>query len=356
MNTETILSHSPDAANSKNAQALAQASHWERLGAFDGDEGEVVWGEIKGSSGAAYHSRVALDAEKFDCSCPSRKRPCKHSLALALLRANDASVFKDAPPDWVLNDEKPAPVYSSSAKESKNEGGQTTVVPLQLPESWQPILGQELEKPYFQKLAEFLGEERRSHTVYPPSGQEFAALEAVPYDQVKVFILGQDPYHGAKQAHGMAFSVAPGIAPPPSLQNIFAELNTELGVPISRSGYLMPWAKQGVLLLNAVLTVRRGEANSHKSKGWEKFTDAVIRAVSDKPETVVFVLWGAYAQKKEKLIDTTRHVVLKAAHPSPLSAHTGFWGSKPFSTINQKLREAGRGEINWDLNAQQDAN
>jgi uracil-DNA glycosylase len=345
MNVETILALSPDPASTKNAQALASAKKWEHLGAFDDEDGEMVWGEIKGSSGETYHTRVALDAEKFNCSCPSRKRPCKHALALALLREQDASVFKDTPPEWVLNDETPTPQYNNASAPKADE----TIVPLKLPESWKPVLGDEIEKPYFQALREFLESERRAHTVYPPSGQEFAAFEATPYEDVKVFILGQDPYHGPNQAHGMAFSVKSGVKPPPSLQNIFIELKNELDITPPKDGYLMPWAQQGVLLLNAVLTVRRSEANSHKNQGWEKFTDAVIRAVSAKDEPVIFVLWGAYAQKKEKLIDTQKHKVLKSAHPSPLSAHNGFWGSKPFSTINRWLEEEGKSPIDWNL-------
>ncbi|WP_425265184.1 uracil-DNA glycosylase [Abditibacterium utsteinense] len=224
-------------------------------------------------------------------------------------------------------------------------------MPLELPQSWQKILGNELEKPYFAALREFVEEERKTHTIYPPSGMEFAALEATPFEEVKVLILGQDPYHGPKQAHGMAFSVQAGVGIPPSLQNIFAELSREMDVPQPKSGYLMPWAKQGVLLLNTVLTVRRGEANSHKSKGWEKFTDAVIKAISTKNERVVFVLWGASAQKKEKLIDSLKHTIVKSVHPSPLSAHLGFSGSAPFSQINAALKAAGRGEIDWNLAA-----
>ena len=349
MNSQQILRFSPDDASIKNAQSLADPKKWEHLGAFDGEEGEVIWGEIKGSSGD-YHTRVGFDAQTFDCSCPSRKRPCKHALALALLREDDASVFKDSPPDWVISDETPAPQYKT-ATAAQSAPGNETLVPLQLPQSWQKVLGSELQKPYFAALREFVESERKTQTVYPPSGMEFAALEATPYEEVRVLILGQDPYHGPKQAHGMAFSVATGIGIPPSLQNIFAELQEEFGLSKPKTGYLMPWAKQGVLLLNTVLTVRRGEANSHKSKGWEKFTDAVIKAVSAKDERVVFVLWGASAQKKEKLIDTTKHTVVKAVHPSPLSAHLGFFGSAPFSQINAALREAGRGEIDWDLSA-----
>ncbi len=218
-----------------------------------------------------------------------------------------------------------------------------------LPPSWRSVLAEELEKPYFQKLQEFLGEERRAHTVFPPPDEVFAALEHTPYDRANVLILGQDPYHDDGQAHGMAFSVKPGVPAPPSLVNIFKELHSDLGCRVPNNGYLVPWADQGVLLLNAVLTVRAHSPNSHKNKGWEKFTDAVIRAVSDKEDPVVFVLWGGYAQKKMKLIDAGRHLVLESAHPSPLSARSGFFGSKPFSQINAALRANGKPEIDWQL-------
>lgn len=184
-----------------------------------------------------------------------------------------------------------------------------------LPESWLPVLGGELEQPYFKELTEFVEKERANGPVYPPREQVFAALDATPFDKVKVLVLGQDPYHGAGQGHGLCFSVRPGIKTPPSLRNIFKEMKEELGLPVPDNGYLMPWAEQGVLLLNAVLTVREAEPNSHKGKGWEKFTDAVIRAVSERPDPVVFVLWGAYAQKKIPLIDEERHVIVKGAHP-----------------------------------------
>ncbi|HVG43538.1 MAG TPA: uracil-DNA glycosylase, partial [Longimicrobium sp.] len=170
---------------------------------------------------------------------------------------------------------------------------------LPLPRSWRPHLDPELEKPYFRALRELVDGERRAHTVYPPEDEVFAALELTPYERVKVMILGQDPYHGPGQAHGLAFSVRPGVTPPPSLRNVFRELRDELGCPVPRDGSLVPWAEQGVLLLNAVLTVRAGEPNSHQGKGWETFTDAVIRAVNDRPGRVVFVLWGGYAAKKE---------------------------------------------------------
>ncbi|NJP06447.1 MAG: uracil-DNA glycosylase [Chloroflexaceae bacterium] len=217
------------------------------------------------------------------------------------------------------------------------------------PNTWHEILGDELEKPYMHKLQAFLAAEREEYTIYPPKQQVFSALELTPYERVSVLILGQDPYHGPNQAHGLCFSVQPGVRPPPSLINIFKELQSDLDCPIPRHGYLVKWAEQGVLLLNAVLTVRAGQANSHKDRGWETFTDTIIRAVNDKPEPVVFVLWGAYAQKKLKLIDTERHVIVKSAHPSPLSAQNGFFGSKPFSTINAALAAHGKPPIDWQL-------
>ena len=219
-----------------------------------------------------------------------------------------------------------------------------------IPDSWS-ALRSEREQPYFAALEKFVESERATHEIYPPAGQEFAALEATALPEVRVFILGQDPYHGPGQGHGLAFSVRPGVPPPPSLVNIFRELRDDIGCPRPASGYLMPWAEQGVLMLNAVLTVRRGEANSHKGKGWEKFTDAAIRTVSAGENPVVFVLWGGYAQKKASLIDESRHTILRSVHPSPLSAHGGFFGSRPFSKINEALRAAGRGEIDWCLPA-----
>lgn len=217
------------------------------------------------------------------------------------------------------------------------------------PSSWQAVVGEEFEKPYFHKLQEFVDEEREKYTVYPPRDEVYSALKLTPYDQVNVFLLGQDPYHGPNQAHGLAFSVRPGVRPPPSLVNIFKELKHDLGCRIPDNGYLVPWAEQGVLLLNAVLTVRAGQPNSHKNKGWEKFTDAVIRKVGEKDSPVVFLFWGGYAQKKVKLIDTDKHVILKSAHPSPLSAKNGFFGSKPFSKANAALREFGKPEIDWQI-------
>jgi uracil-DNA glycosylase len=215
----------------------------------------------------------------------------------------------------------------------------------QIPAGWQSVLQDEFLKPYMEKLESFLISERTSHTIFPPQEDVFNALLYTPYENVKALIVGQDPYHDDGQAHGLAFSVRDGLKLPPSLVNIYKELESDLDIPRAKTGYLKPWAEQGVLLLNTSLTVRAHEAASHKGKGWEQFTDAVIRAVNAKQERVVFVLWGAHAQKKLEFIDTSRHVVIKSAHPSPLSARNGFFGSK----INAALREAGRDEIDWRL-------
>ena len=215
--------------------------------------------------------------------------------------------------------------------------------------TWRPVLIAETEKPYWKPLQQFVKDERRKYPIFPPDKEVFAALHLTPYEKVSVLILGQDPYHEVGQAHGLCFSVQPDVAIPPSLQNIYKELHDDLGCTIPNNGCLTSWAEQGVLLLNAVLTVRAHQANSHQGKGWENFTDAIIRAVNDKPDRVVFVLWGAYARKKKLLIDTTRHVIIESAHPSPLSAANGFFGSRPFSKINTALREAGKPEIDWQI-------
>ncbi|MGM3304626.1 uracil-DNA glycosylase [Anabaena sp. WFMT] len=220
---------------------------------------------------------------------------------------------------------------------------------LQLPIDWQAVLGDELTKPYFDKLQEFLVEDGLSYNIYPPAKDVFSAFELTPYEKVNVLLLGQDPYHDENQAHGLCFSVKPGIKPPPSLMNIFKELKADVGLDIPNHGYLVQWAKQGILMLNAVLTVRAHTPNSHKNKGWETFTDAVINKVNEKSEPVIFVLWGGYAQKKLKLIDTNRHRVIQSAHPSPFSARNGFFGSKPFSAINAALRSWDKPEIDWEL-------
>jgi len=218
-----------------------------------------------------------------------------------------------------------------------------------VPDSWQAVLGEETEKPYFTRLREFVEAERAAHQVFPPADDVFAALRLTPYERARVLILGQDPYHDDNQAHGLAFSVRPGIKPPPSLVNMFKELHDDVGARIPNNGYLVPWAEQGVLLLNAVLTVRAHEPNSHKGKGWETFTDAVIRVVNAKDGPVVFVLWGGYAQKKLALIDAARHTVIQSAHPSPLSARNGFFGSRPFSAINAALTARGALPIDWQI-------
>ena len=218
-----------------------------------------------------------------------------------------------------------------------------------LPGDWREVLADEVASPRFAAVQDFVAQERAKHTVYPPEGQVFTALRLTPYARVKVLLLGQDPYHGPGQAQGLAFSVAPGVPPPPSLRNMFKELQADVGAPPPRNGSLVPWAEQGVLLLNALLTVRAGSANSHANHGWEHFTDAVIRAVSAKEEPCVFLLWGRYAQKKLPLIDAKRHAVLQGVHPSPLSAKNGFFGSKPFSRTNEELQSRGRPPIDWAL-------
>ena len=222
-------------------------------------------------------------------------------------------------------------------------------MPTPIPAAWQPILAEESAKPYYARLQEFVADERASHTVFPPEPDVFNALALTPYAQARVLLLGQDPYHDDNQAHGLCFSVRPGITPPPSLVNIYKELRSDIGCSIPKHGYLARWAEQGMLMLNAVLTVRAHQPNSHKGKGWETFTDAIIRAVSAKPEPVVFVLWGGYAQKKLGLIDAARHTVIQSAHPSPLSARNGFFGSRPFSKINAALQAAGTAPIDWQL-------
>jgi uracil-DNA glycosylase len=214
---------------------------------------------------------------------------------------------------------------------------------------WNPVLRAELAKPYWVDLQAFVDGERARHQVYPPADDVFAALHLTPYAEVKVLILGQDPYHGPGQAHGLCFSVRPPVEPPPSLQNIFTELRRDLGLPLPNHGSLTSWAGQGVLLLNATLTVRAHQAASHQKKGWETFTDQIIRTVNDKPDRVVFILWGSSARQKRSLVDTARHVVIESAHPSPMSAHRGFFGSRPFSRANEALEEAGRDPVDWSL-------
>ncbi len=220
--------------------------------------------------------------------------------------------------------------------------------PNELPADWRAILADEFDKPYFKELQELLANERKEHTVYPPEEDVFNAFKATPFNKVKVLLLGQDPYHGPGQAHGMCFSVKPGVRPPPSLVNMFKELHNDQGCTIPNHGNLVAWAHRGVMLLNAVLTVRQGEPNSHKNHGWEHFTDAVIKALDAREKPVVFVLWGAYAQKKAKLIKGEQHRIVKAAHPSPLSM-AKFMGSKPYSAINEALEDVGEKAIDWQI-------
>jgi uracil-DNA glycosylase len=222
-------------------------------------------------------------------------------------------------------------------------------LPDDLEPGWLAALAPETRKPYWDELQDFVAQERADHTVYPPAADVYNAFRYTPLNKVKVLLLGQDPYPGAGQAHGLCFSVRPGVRLPASLRNIYQELNDDLGIPPVKHGYLASWARQGVLMLNACLTVRADSPNSHAGKGWEKFTDAAIKAVNDLKHTVVFLLWGAYAQKKIKLIDESRHVIVKSAHPSPLSAANGFFGSKPFSKVNAALEKAGEKPINWQL-------
>ncbi len=214
---------------------------------------------------------------------------------------------------------------------------------------WLEVLKPEFGKPYFNELKSFLLEEKRQYRVYPPGNRIFAAFEFTPFSKVKVVILGQDPYHGDGQAHGLCFSVPDGVTKPPSLVNIYKELSTDMGAPMPLSGNLEKWAKQGVLLLNATLTVRANQAGSHQRRGWENFTDEVIRQLSARHSGLVFILWGSYAQAKETLIDTSKHVILKAVHPSPLSVYRGFFGCRHFSKTNEILLSKGKEAVDWSL-------
>jgi len=216
---------------------------------------------------------------------------------------------------------------------------------------WNPVLRGEFAKPYWRSLHDFVAGERARFTVFPPEPDVFAALHLTPYATTRVVILGQDPYHGPGQAHGLCFSVRPGVAVPPSLANIHKELAADLGIAVPTHGNLEAWARQGVLLLNTTLTVRAGQANSHQGKGWELFTDEVLRTVNGKPHRVVFLLWGSAARRKKALIDLSKHTVIESAHPSPLSAHNGFFGSRPFSRTNAALVDAGLDPIDWSLPA-----
>jgi uracil-DNA glycosylase len=218
---------------------------------------------------------------------------------------------------------------------------------LLLSSSWEMLLREEFEKTYFKQLVDFLEVEYQKHKVYPPKDKIFAAFNHCAFEDVKVVILGQDPYHGFNQANGLSFSVEPGVKFPPSLKNIFKEIKSDIGIPVPLTGDLIRWAKQGVLLLNATLTVRASQPGSHQMQGWEIFTDAVIQLLSDQKHHLVFLLWGAYAQKKGNIIDRGKHYVLESAHPSPFSAHRGFFGNRHFSLTNQYLSQNGKDPIEW---------
>ena len=277
------------------------------------------------------HGRYTCKAKNPDCAqCP----------------------FLDLCPRKGVEGAKPValhPIAQAGGVAVSAEGGEATAEGDAWLDPWIERLSDELDAPYFAQLQRFLERERDAHEVFPPADEVFSAFSLTPFDQVKVLILGQDPYHDDGQAHGLSFSVKPGVKVPPSLRNMYKELESDVRCATPDHGDLTPWARQGVLMLNAVLTVRAHKPNSHKGKGWEKFTDAVIRAVSDHKEHVVFVLWGNYAKKKAPLIDGRKHTILTSAHPSPLSARNGFFGSKPYSRINQHLRDAGQTEINWAL-------
>lgn len=243
-----------------------------------------------------------------------------------------------------------ANIETTNTKASPAKANISQLKEVQMEESWKKRLSPEFEKDYMKNLKAFLLEQKKQKKIIYPKGEDyFAALNLTPFNKVKVVILGQDPYHGPNQAHGLSFSVQDGVRFPPSLLNIFKELEADLGIPRPKSGHLDKWAKQGVLLLNAVLTVEAGKAGAHQGKGWEKFTDKIIELINEEKENVAFLLWGSYAQKKGAFIDRKKHLVIETVHPSPLSAHRGFFGSRPFSKINDYLESTGQKPINWGL-------
>jgi len=258
-------------------------------------------------------------------------------------RIRESTEPSERPPETSV---RVKPAHSAAGPEATGDSGDR----IRIEPSWKARLLPEFSQPYMRDLREFLKKEISARKVIYPRGSEyFAALDHTPFDKVKVVILGQDPYHGPNQAHGLCFSVRPGVDVPPSLQNIFIELKDDLGIEPPNHGHLTHWAEQGVLLLNATLTVEAGRAGSHQDKGWEKFTDAVIEVLNREREGLVFVLWGSYAQKKGAFIDTGKHLVLKGPHPSPLSAHRGFFGCRHFSRINNYLQAHGKAPIDWRL-------
>lgn len=251
---------------------------------------------------------------------------------------NQPTLFED-PPEIVRKD--------SSGEDSSSNA--STVTP-QIEESWKNQLQEEFQKPYFPEIKEFLlGEKQHNTTIYPPGKEIFNAYNKTGFDKVKVVILGQDPYHGKGQAHGLCFSVPDGVSPPPSLVNIFKEINNDVGIPIPKSGNLEKWAEQGVFLLNAILTVKAHQAASHRNIGWEQFTDATIKKLSEEKKGIVFLLWGKFAHEKGFLIDSAKHHILTASHPSPYSAGYGFFGCKHFSKANELLKQQGLEEIDWAI-------
>lgn len=221
------------------------------------------------------------------------------------------------------------------------------MINLQVQNDWAELLEQEKQKPYFQKLEQYVESEYEEHIVYPKKEDILNCLSYTPYNEVKVVVLGQDPYHGPDQAHGLSFSVKPGVAIPPSLKNIYKELHEDIGCPVPNTGYLKNWAEQGILLLNTVMTVRAGQANSHRGKGWEIFTDEIIKELNKREDPIIFVLWGKPSQEKTRFIDSSKHEIIMSSHPSPLSAYRGFFGSKPFSKINDTLERWGKKRIEW---------
>jgi uracil-DNA glycosylase len=282
----------------------------------------------------------------FNDICPKIGVETEKKAKMAASRKGDKRPLKKATASKT-DSSKADDTMTDGGKPSGKGAGAGSLKDL-LPPDWRKVLAAEFDKPYFKELEEFVTEERGKHEIFPPPEDVFNAFKSTPYDKVKVLLLGQDPYHDVGQAHGMCFSVKPGVKPPPSLVNMFKELNADLGCKIPNNGYLVPWAERGVMLLNAVLTVRAHTPASHASHGWETFTDAVIRALNDRADPVVFLLWGGYAQKKQKLIDATKHRVIMMAHPSPLS-QAKFMGSRPYSAVNKALKELGKGEIDWQI-------